>query len=189
MHDVKKKAVEAALNLAVEQGWSEVSMSAIAVRAGIGLDVLHDYFEDRDDVLCHYGRMVDSAVIGAFQGQELEGESPRERLFDILMERFDVLNDHRDAVLEIMAAYRFDPKKGALALPHVARSMVWMMDLAGLHDDGWRGGVKILGLTALYLDIAFRVWSKDDSPDLTKTMAALDRALNRAEQIVGSVGL
>jgi len=164
-------------------------MSAIAVRAGVDLDVLYDYFDDRDDVLRQYGRMIDSAVIGAFQGQEVEGESPRERLFDILMERFDVLNDHRDAVLEIMYFYRFDPKKGALALPHLARSMAWMMDLAGLQDNGWRGGVKVLGLTALYLDTAFRVWSKDDSPDLTKTMAALDRALNRAEQIVGTMGL
>jgi hypothetical protein len=85
-----------------------------------------------------------------------------------------------------MRCYQFDPKRAAIALPHVAKSMSWMLELAGQSCDGWRGCIKILGLTGLYLDIAMRVWSKDDSTDMTKTMAALDKSLSLGESAANS---
>lgn len=187
--DIKKSAVRAALSLAAKQGWGGVGMAAVAEAAQVSLEDLYDHFDNRDDILRQYGRMLDRQVIAAFEGEIDEAASPKDRLFDILMERFDLLNDDREAVLAIMDYYRYDPKKAAFALPHLARSMGWMLDLAGLSEDGWRGALKVLGLSAVYLDTAFRVWSRDDSPDLAKTMAALDRALGRVESAAGTLRL
>lgn len=187
MTETREKIIKAALALASEKNWSAVGMSDIAAQAQLDLSVLHAHFEDKDEILRVYGRRLDTQVMEAFQGQELEGDSTKDKLFDILMERFDLMYDDRDAVLSIMKAYKFDPKRAAIALPHVAKSMSWMLELAGQSCDNWRGCIKILGLTGIYLDIAMRVWPQDESPDMPKTMAALDKALGRAESMANSM--
>ncbi len=42
------------------------------------------------------------------------------------------------------------------------------------------------GLALIYFN-AFRVWLDDDTPDMARTMAALDRGLARAEWLMGVV--
>ena len=44
------------------------------------------------------------------------------------------------------------------------------------------GGTE--GLALIYV-CAFRVWIDDDTPDMARTMAALDRGLARAEWLMG----
>jgi len=46
-----------------------------------------------------------------------------------------------------------------------------------------RGRLRVKGLSALYLS-TLRVWFRDDSDDLSKTMAALDRGLSRIDRAV-----
>ena len=59
--------------------------------------------------------------------------------------------------------------------------MAWMLEAAGMDTNGMRGAIKIAGLTGVYV-YALKAWVGDESEGLAKTMAALDRGLNRAEQ-------
>ena len=189
MEPHKKSVIEAALNVAARGEWSRVCLEDIATEADVSLDQLYTYFDDKEDILRGFGKMIDEGIREAFEGQSLEGDVGRDRLFDVLMERFDLLNDYRDGVLSVMKAYHCDPKQAAIALPHLAKSMAMMLELCDIEVNGWKGCIKILGLSGLYLDIAFRVWAKDESADMSKTMAALDKGLGRAEQIAHSFQL
>jgi hypothetical protein len=60
--------------------------------------------------------------------------------------------------------------------------MAWMLEGAGLSSTGLHGMLRTKGLTAVWL-YTLRAWERDDSADLAGTMAALDRALARAEEI------
>jgi hypothetical protein len=58
--------------------------------------------------------------------------------------------------------------------------------LEAAHIDSW-GPLQPLqekGLGLLYLGTV-RIWLKDDEPELSKTMAGLDKGLNRIEGILG----
>lgn len=189
MDEKRLALINATLACAKDMDWQFVSLQDIADQASVKLSDVHALFECKEDILMSYGRYIDSQVMEAFQGQELEGDSVKDKLFDILMERFDLLNDDREAVLSIMKAYQFDPKRAMLALPHVAKSMNWMLELAGQNTSGWRGCIKVMGLTALYLDIAMRVWAKDEGDDLPKTMSALDKSLSFGESAANSLML
>jgi hypothetical protein len=59
-----------------------------------------------------------------------------------------------------------------------------MLEAAGVSARGLTGGLRVQGLVGVWL-YALRAWRKDQSPDLSGTMAALDRALQRAEQAAG----
>lgn len=185
--DIKKKAVKAALACAAEKGWAQTSLYDIADKADIPLAQLFDVFDDRHDVLAAYGRYVDRRVMEAVPSGD-SGMPVRDRLFDIMMERFDVLNEDRDGVISILKTFRFDPKEALISAPHLGKSMSWMLEASGEQTQGISGCLKIAGLCGLYLK-ALKTWVNDDSPDMGKTMAALDKSLGKAERWGSSFGL
>lgn len=183
---VKKPAsprdpIDAALELAAEKGWAEISFEDIARVSGHGLADLRERFADKTDIIAAFGRRLDrKAAESAGYGADMPR---RDRLFDLLMERFDGLNEQRGGIVSFINTIRFDPKQVVIGLPHLARSMARMLEAAGIEAEGVIGAVKVAGLTALYLK-TLRVWVEDDSVDLGKTMAALDQNLAKAEQMM-----
>lgn len=184
--DIKTSVIEAALSEAAVLGWERVCLQDIAGAADISLAQLHDHFEDKFDILAGIGRMIDRRVLDQISAPEL-GDSERDRLFDIMMDRFEVLNEYRDGLISILNSFKGDPKQALMGGPHLCRSMCWMLESSGISTHGVRGALKVAGLSALYLKV-LRVWVKDETPDLSATMAALDKELGRAESFANSLG-
>ncbi|MCB1680530.1 MAG: TetR family transcriptional regulator [Rhodospirillales bacterium] len=184
--DFRIKVVESALELAVEKGWADVTLRDVAERSGVSLPELYEHFEDRYDILCALGRMIDRKVLEGMSSGTHDETPMRERLFDLLMDRFEVLNNYREGIKAILKSFRAEPKLAVLQMPHLCRSMSWMLEAAGSDANGLTGAVKVAGLTGIYVKV-LRVWCEDESPDLSKTMAALDQALGRAEAAVNTI--
>lgn len=176
-------AVDAALRQAAMRDWDNVTLADIADEAGITLAALSQMFECREDIVCAYGRRVDHDVLDGFS----PSGSPRDRIFDVLMERFERLNADRAGLVSILKSACADPKQMVIALPHVTRSMAWMLEGCAIETQGWRGAARVAGVTAIYL-WTLRTWREDDSPDMGRTMARLDRALGRAESLGSMAG-
>lgn len=181
--DPARKVIDATLKLASERDWQDVSLSDIAGQAGVSLAAIHERFGSKQAILSAYAREVDAAVLGDRDSIDMNG-SPRDRLFDVLMRRFDELSRHKTAIANILDSYRCQPVNALCALPGLGRSMAWMLEAANVSAGGWRGVVRVKGLSAIYLSV-LRVWLKDDSEDMAKTMAALDRDLARADNLLG----
>ena len=168
---------DAARAVAARDGWRATGAAAIAAEAGVGLAALYDHVPDRTSILAGLMRRIDRVVLA--EPVEREG-SPRDRLFDVLMRRFEALQPYR-AGLAAIARDGVDPLRMAALAPALARSMGWMLAAAGLEAGGILGGLRVAGLTVVYAT-AFRAWLADDGADLGKTMAALDRGLAQAER-------
>ena len=185
--DPKVKIIETALNLAAKKGWAYITLADIAKASKLSLAALHEHFEDKSDILAGFSRMVDGRVLAGL-GEGDSAASPRDRLFDILMERFEVLNEYRSGLVSVLDSFKSDPKQFVIGLPHVCKSMSWMLEAAGMDTLGLRGAARLAGLSGIYIK-NLRVWAGDVSPDLGKTMAALDKDLSRAESLANSIGL
>lgn len=185
--DIREKAIKSALTLAARDGWGQVTLQAVARHAKISLAQLRKHFEDRGDILIAYEDMIDNRVLESV-GEINDDANPRESLFDIIMERFDILNEDRDAMIAILDHVKCDPKQIAIGMPHLARSLSWMLEAAHIDTTGLRGTAHVIGLTGVYL-ATLKTWREDESPDMSKTMAALDRNLGRAEQLGSTLGL
>lgn len=181
---LKERAVQAALDLAARMDWGLVTMADIADKTRCSLAELSEVFDDKGDVLAAYERLVDKRLLES-QTSADPSTPERDRIFDMLMERFDILNENRDALLSVLRSFSLDPKQAVIGAPHLARSMAWVLEAAGIGASGMKGAVRVAGLTAVYL-YTLRAWTKDEGADLPKTMAALDRALERAEQAANS---
>ncbi|MGB1007895.1 MAG: hypothetical protein ACPGVX_12005, partial [Thalassobaculaceae bacterium] len=129
---------------------------------------------------------VDAAVeTAAGGGGDL---TPRDRLFDLLMARFDAMAPHRAGIVAILRALPTMPLTTIAGGPSLFTAMRATLALAEIGHDGLSGMLRTKGLAAVYLN-ALRAWLDDDSADLSATMKALDQGLARAEEVALSIGL
>lgn len=167
-----------------EHGWNGTTMSRIAAASGSSLATLRGMASAPEGLIVRFNRMVDQTVLEGTV--PTEGESPRDRLFDVLMRRLDALQPHRAGVLRFMKELPFHPMLTLLLGAGMNRSMGWMLESAGLSASGPAGLARIQGLTAVWV-YTLRAWMVDESVDLATTMAALDKALDRADQVARSL--
>jgi AcrR family transcriptional regulator len=181
----RDKVVAAFLELLAERPFEEIGLSDIAARAGVSLAQLRDEFASTLAILAAHIKATDRAVLAA-DLSDMDEEPPRERLFDVLMRRLEVLAPHREAVRSLLRSARRNPPL-AFALNGLAtRSQQWMLTAAGIEASGPRGALRAQGLTVLFGSV-LRTWVHDDDPGLARTMAALDRALARGQRVAGFV--
>ena len=183
--DVRGKIVDALMELASERRFEDISVRDICKTAGVSLADFRDFFPSKGAALAGFSRRIDRVVLAEDSG-ELADESPRERLFDILMRRLEAMAPYREGVREAAAWLRREPS-AALAMNQVVMgSMRFMLQAAGIEAEGAAGLIKLQGLALAWARV-LRVWLDDEDPALSKTMAELDRVLTRGEQAAAGV--
>lgn len=185
--EIKEKIISVALDLAEGQGWEYTTLRDIADKSELSMSVLYEVIEDKNDILVLFGRMIDRKIMDGVETGTDDGLTIRERLFDILMDRYEILNEYRGGVIALMDSMALDPKQVVISFPHICRSMNWMLEASGVETSGVKGALKVAGLSGVYMKV-LRTWKNDDTQDLAKTMAALDKALDRSESIADMLG-
>ncbi len=170
--------VAAAFALGAEQGWQKVSAAAAARRAGLDLGLARQRFGSRGMILRKFGQLAD---IAALTGATPDG-SVRDRLFDILLRRFDFLQAHRAGVKSLIKSLPAVPALGLCLTRANLASMGWLLEAAGVSAQGVRGELRKRGLLLVW-GYGVQAWMRDESEDLSATMAAVDKALNHADSI------
>jgi AcrR family transcriptional regulator len=174
------KIIDAFLSLARDVDWAELNVAAIADKANVSLSVLRRTYDGKLAILEDHLRHVDARVLDALDDESAE-ESTRDRLFDVLMQRFDVLAPHKTALRRLRGAAIRDPLLAAAFARLVLVSQSWMLAAAGISTSGLGGIVRAQGLAVAYARV-FHTWLDDDDVGLAKTMASLDRTLRRGER-------
>lgn len=178
--------IEAAFSLACQRPWHSIALSDIAKEASVDLSDFRDLIDDKHDILVIYGRKLDRQMLDNVK--KIDTSAPvKDRLFEVFMERFDILNEDRAALKSIIGSMKTNPRDALLSLPYLKKSMLWILEAAHVTSNGIRGAANIFTLTAIYAETLY-AWQSDDSEDMAKTMATLDKALSRAENIFDRIG-
>lgn len=179
----REKIIAAFLALLGEQPFEDIGYGDIAARAGVSLSVLRGEFGSKLAIYAAHIKDVDRKVLGGGDA-DLAEEPPRERLFDVLMRRLEMLAPHRPAIRSLLRSVRRNPGL-ALALNRLAvNSQEWMLTAANITASGPKGMVRAQGLALLFARV-LRTFVDDNDDGLARTMAALDRALARGQRWVG----
>jgi AcrR family transcriptional regulator len=178
----RERILQAFMMLLAEQPIERIGLADIATRADVSLSELRSEFSTPLSIFAAHVKELDRKVLAGID-RELDEESPRERLFDVLMRRLELLDPHREAVRSLIRSARRNPPL-ALALNGLAvRSQQWMLTAAGIGASGPRGMVRAQGLALLFAQV-LRTWV-DDADDGSRTLAALDRELARGQRFAG----
>jgi AcrR family transcriptional regulator len=182
----RDKAIDALMALLAEQSFEQIGLAEVAGRAGLKLSQLRGEFGSTLTIVGAHIKDIDRAVLAGGDA-DMENESPRERLFDVLMRRLEALATYKDAVRSLMRSARRNPGLALALNAMAARSQRWMLEAAGIGAAGPRGALRAQG-AALMFGRVLGVWLDDNEPSLDRTMAALGRGLASAERWDGFVG-
>jgi hypothetical protein len=171
-----KLIIQSALALADKSGWRGLTLEAVAKKAKMKTSEVEKSYP-------HIWRILAAAVIDldlatAAQAKGLSDTSWRDSLFEIIMTRLEIANDHKSAYIDAL--------KQPQAMPHLAKpffdSAVDMLKLAKAPATLLHAAI----FGAVYLAVV-DAWKNDDSADMSKTMAVMDKRLGWFEKVAGYV--
>jgi len=178
----RDRIVDALMALAAEERFEDITLRAVAERANVSLAEFRDLYGSRLAVLAAVVLRIDRVALEGGTGVRV-GESSKERLFDVLMRRFDAMAPYREGLRGISEWLRREPMAAAPLAMLARRSMRFMLEAADIDTGGNVGALKIHGLVLAMAQVT-RVWLNDEDPGLAETMAELDRALTRGQSFV-----
>jgi AcrR family transcriptional regulator len=181
MKPANEAALDAFLGMIAEKGFAAVTLRDVAAAAGLGLADLYRLYPDKVALVGAFMARIDADVLAGTPSHDDPEETARDRLFDVMMRRYDALKPHRLALRAIRRAGTRDPLLALALGPALRRSMAVMLEAASLPSEGLSGALRQNGLLAIHYAVS-RVYDRDETTDLSKTMAALDNRLKMAER-------
>ena len=180
---IKDKLLKFALQDITEHGWSGFNLCRVAKAAQVSLEDLYQVFPSKSDVLQALIRKIDQETLAQIESFSKE-EKVQDRLFAIVMERFDVMQSYKPVLQALWRDVWKDPLSLLCQAQAGFNSMRWMLEASGVDTASMLGSVRVKVFTGFYLNVVY-TWLGDDTADMASTMAALDRGIKRLEQIPG----
>lgn len=166
--------LDVGMDILANEGWAALTAEAIGDRLGVKADLVRGFVANQVELLALLGEQVNAAM---HAGGPVEG-SGRDKLFELLMRRYEALQPYRKAVANVVAAVPEEPFLPLLMTPVFNIALEQILERADLPS----GPLHRLGL-GMAAALAFRVWLEDEGADLAKTMAELDRRLSQLEEV------
>lgn len=177
--DQTKSIAAAAIALAEKRGWGGVSFKDVARTAKCGTDDVTALFPDVWAIILWHLERIEERV--RLDVEEHLGQDWRDNLMEIVMLRFECAQEHRAAWTSLPEAFRKKPKKLRHFLRPFYKTMRRMLALSGLPKQQINP-LLTAALGGVYLSL-IHVWMEDDTKDLAKTMAAIDKRIGIIETL------
>jgi AcrR family transcriptional regulator len=179
----RDKIIEALMTLLADHAIEDIGLADIASEADVTLSELRAEFGSPMAMLAAYIKDIDRKVLDGGD-DDMDDESPRERLFDVLMRRLELLEPHKAAIRSLIRSATRNPGLALTLNAHSVCSQQWMLTAAGIGASGPKGMIRAQGLALMFANV-IRTWVNDHDEGHAHTLAALDRELARGQRLVG----
>ena len=175
--EIKAKAVQAALDLAADMPWEDLTLKDIAAKADVSLTDLYRV-ATKDTIEAELDAIFDRAMLAEAVSQE---DPPRERLFDALMLRFEAMEPHRRGLVSLMKHRAVSPANRVQAHLRRLKTAQWALIAAGLDTDTAAPvRLKELAIAHVIADVE-AAWRRETGSDFALTLSTLDKGLRKME--------
>ncbi|HEX3916937.1 MAG TPA: TetR family transcriptional regulator [Caulobacteraceae bacterium] len=172
--DILDAAEAAALALAAERPWRDVSLRQIAEQAGVDFADLYAKAPGKSMLVLRLSQKLDRAALAT---AATASDDLHDRLFDATMARVEAMEPSREALRSMAKG------ENAVALaslfPLTARAI---LEAAGVSATP----ARLAAMTFVWGRIV-QVW-RDDEGALNRTMAEIDKRLKQMRQRLGRIG-
>ena len=177
------RLINAALALAARRRWRDIRMADIAAEAEMPIANALAQCRSKIAILNAVGRHINRTVLDDLDTDPEIGDTKKDRLFELMMRRFDAMADYRLGLAGVNADLGSDPCAALGQISEIQHAMALTLEAAGISATGPCGILRRQGLSAIYI-YCLRVWFRDETGDMSATMAAVDRALTFADNLL-----
>ena len=177
MIDLEKEIARRTLKILITKSWNKISIEEVLTKNR----KKKNNIRTKIDLLKNINRYVDSLLIKNMKS--IDQSSTKDMLFEVLMARFDILQENRISIIKIYESFKKSPHQIFNLLPSFLESMIVTAELAKFNVNGLKGSIRLKGLIVVYFS-TFLFWLDDKTASLEKTMTGLDKNLDHAERLV-----
>ena len=174
----KKKIAINTLKILKIKVWEKITLEEIKKKSRI--KSFEKNIKNKKDLLKTINQYFDYSL--SLKSKYIEKSNNKDMIFEVVMMRFDILQNHREGIISIFNSFKKKPNELILLLPDLLTSIEKMVGYTKISSRSIIDKVIIKGVFIIYLS-SFLIWIKDDTSSLDKTMTALDNYLDRASGI------
>ena len=167
------------LEILDKKSWHNITLKEIKTKSKVKKFNL--LIKNKKDLLIKLNNYFDYKVSSKIS--DIENSNHKDMIFEVIMMRFDVLQENRKGIKSIFDSFKSRPKLLFFLLPALLDSILIMVKSINLPIKGVLGQLKIKGIFVIYVS-SFFVWLNDETVSLDKTMTALDKYLDQANNIL-----
>ena len=173
------RAADAALKLAGEAPWRDITLRDIALEAGVSFAEIYARAPGKSALLDRLSKRFDQAALKA-----ADDPSPDvgDRLFEAIMARLEAMEPDRIVLIAIARSEGVSPFMAA----RLASTSRALLEAAGVDAGGRRGAIRLAAMTATWARV-LQVW-RDDEGALNRTMAEIDKRVKLLRKRLGQIG-
>ena len=162
-------------------GWTKFSLLQFSKTQKISIQDLKTFFRNKDHILERFSKMIDHKVESNIDVEEMKSTSNKDNLFELIMLRLEAMQTYKVALRNILSSTKEQPIILKKLSKNIINSLDFYLELSSYYDDTPVDFLKKNAIFFIY-SLTFRVWLNDESDDLSKTMAELDKFLSMADK-------
>ena len=178
--ETEKKFIKKGFHLINDIGWDKFSLEKLSTKENIPVEDLKDLFKCKYSIVDKFSRMVDKNIESKLKIEDFKDSSKKDILFELIMMRFDEMEEFKGSLAQILDASRNKPLLISIITKNVMNTMDFFLELSDSYNNYAFDFLKKNFLFLIY-SITFKTWLSDNTEELSKTMAELDRLLSTAE--------
>lgn len=177
----EKIIIHKSFELIEKIGWERFSFQKLSEKEKIPLNFLKTNYKCKYTVIEKFSQMIDRQVESNIRADDLMDSSIKDKLFELIMLRFDELESFKKALKNIFLSTKKNPLLISIISKNLLNSFDFYLEVSNSYQNSPTDIFKKNFLLLIY-SLVFETWLNDNSEDLSKTMSQLDKYLSIAEQ-------
>ena len=178
--ETENKYIKKGFDLINDIGWEEFSLEKLSTKEKIPINDLKVFFKCKNSIVDKFSRMIDKNIESKLRIEDFKDSSKKDILFELIMMRFDEMESFKGSLLKILDVSKNKPLLISIITKNVMNTMDFFLELSNSYNNYAFDILKKNFLFFIY-SITFKTWLSDNTEDLSKTMAELDKLLSTAE--------
>mgnify|MGYP001492003495 FL=1 len=176
----KTSYIKLAFKLIEEKGWNDFSLEKLAKEESIKIEDLIFFFKDETKLIESFSEMIDEQVIKEVDLNEFNQNSVKDNIFELIMIRFEMLSPYKKSLDILLKQLKYEPKTLKKLTKKIFNSLDLFLEISNAKSNYVFDFLKLNIMFIIY-GYTFKIWLEDDSEDMGKTMAEVDKWLSEAE--------
>ena len=139
------------------------------------------YFKNKNEIIDKFSTMMDSIVESKVNLDDFKISSKKDNLFELIMLRLEEMKNFKISLVKIIESAKKKPLLLKRISSNVMNTLDFYLELTSCYENTPIDFLKQNTLFFIY-SFTFKTWLKDESDDLSSTMAELDRLLTFSEK-------
>ena len=161
-------------------GWENFNFNEFSREYKIPIVKIRHFFVNKNQIIIKFSKMIDFYVEQKISADDINMSSIKDNLFELIMLRFEEMEDYKISLRIITQSLANNPLLLSRVSKNILNSLDFYLELSKGYD---RSSLDLFKKNILFLvySYCFNVWLNDNTPDLSSTMAELDKLLSMAE--------